>query len=80
MHPGHFLLLVIQPGDPAGLGGGDFDHGLVGHDIDHRLVFLDLVAFGHTPFHHLALDDAFADVGQDEVFGGFFAGRRCRGG
>ena len=82
MHLRHGLLLVVKLGDPARLGRGDLDHGLVGHHFDHGLVFLDLITLGHQPFNHLALDDAFADVGQNEVFRGVVAvtgGRLGRG-
>ena len=70
MNFGHGLLLVIKLGDAPGFRGGNLDHGLVGHNIHNRLVFLDFVTFGNAPFHHLALNDAFADIRQDKVFGG----------
>ena len=45
----------------------DLDRGLVGHDLDHRLVLCDGVARLDQPADDLALDDAFADVGQLEL-------------
>ena len=45
---------------------GDGDGGLVGHHLDERLVLGDLVARLDQPFDDLALDHAFADVGQPE--------------
>ena len=53
--------------DAPGARRRDLDRRLVGHDLDHRLVLVDDVAFLDEPADDLALDDAFADVGQVEL-------------
>ena len=53
--------------DPFGVVHRTIDY--PGVPVDHRLVELDGLALGDLPLHDLALDDAFADVGQSELVG-----------
>src|SRR6266545_2757328 len=60
-------LLGVQPGDRAGVGGGDLHHRLGGLDLDDRLVQRDRIALGHQPAHHFGVGQPLAEIGKPEV-------------
>ncbi|MQM37038.1 hypothetical protein KBTX_01027 [wastewater metagenome] len=67
VHPRDLALGVVALHHPAGLHGRDLHKGLVRHHVADGLVLLDVIALLDQPFGELALDNAFADIRQDEV-------------
>src|SRR6266702_1894490 len=60
-------LSSVQPGDRAGVGGGDLDHRLGGLALDDRLVPRDRIALGHQPAHHFGVGQPLPEIGKPEV-------------
>ena len=57
-----------QVSNHSGLGGGYFDDRLGGLYRNQNLVSFDLITFLNMPFDDLGLGQAFAQIGQFEIF------------
>jgi hypothetical protein len=55
---------VQDPGQPAAVGGGQFERGFLGVNHGHWLVRLDEIALGFEPVTDLNFRDGLADGGD----------------
>ena len=57
----------VDLGDFAGVGAGNFHHGLVGFEFDNAVIGGNHVALAHQHADHVATGDVFAQFGKLEV-------------